>query len=272
VNQTKIIVNADDFGESSDVNHGIAKCIESGMLTSTTIMANMPGTREALRWAAARGHQASFGVHLNLCQGPSLTRAPSLTDSQGNFRPKRVQALRAVTGRLVLDEIKAEFDLQICAVRDAGVEISHLDSHKHLHQLPGIATVAAEIAVIHEIERVRCTRENGFWPKGIPIPRKFSRLLRMVLAKNMLLHLEHFQLRTPETVFDLSELMAQDDRQDKIDLLSGRERISEMFCHPGGAISKSQGYRHAEYEFLLSDEFRDLISESGVELISYWEL
>jgi predicted glycoside hydrolase/deacetylase ChbG (UPF0249 family) len=268
----RIIVNADDFGENAEVNRGIVDCIDAGALTSTTIMANMPGTREALRWAAGRGRRASFGVHLNICEGPALTKAVSLTDSRGIFRPKRVQALSAMTGRLSRDEIRAELDAQIRTVRDAGVEVSHLDSHKHLHQLPGVGTVAAELAIAHGIERVRCTREIGLWPRGLSTSRAMSRLARMAFARRFAPQLERHRLRAPRFVFDIAELMSQADRHAKVALLTRETGVSEMFCHPAVTPAENRHYRLAEYEFLLSDEFKALVAGSGARLVSYWEV
>jgi predicted glycoside hydrolase/deacetylase ChbG (UPF0249 family) len=265
-------VNADDFGESAEVNRGIIDCIDAGALTSTTIMANMPGTREALRWAAARGREASFGVHLNLCEGPALTRATSLIDRSGNLKRKRMQALGALSGRLVRDEVRAELDAQIRVVRDAGVQVSHLDSHKHLHQLPGVGTVAAELAAAHGIERVRCTREIGLWPRGMSISRAMSRLARMAFAGRFASQLARHGLRAPRFVFDISELMAQADRHAQVTFFGRETGVSEMFCHPAVTRAGNRDYRLAEYEFLLSDEFKALVENSGAKLVSYWEV
>jgi predicted glycoside hydrolase/deacetylase ChbG (UPF0249 family) len=268
----RIIVNADDFGEDTEVNRGIFACIDAGVLTSATIMANMPGSQEALRWAAERGREASFGVHLNLCEGAALTRATSLTNSSGNLRPKRVQALSALAGRLVQDEIRAELDAQIRLVRDAGVQVSHLDSHKHLHQLPGVGTVAAELAAAHGIERIRCTREIGLWPRGMSISRAMSRLARMAFARRFAPHLERRRLRAPRFVFDIAELMSQANRHAKVALLTREAGVSEMFCHPAVTRAGDRDFRLAEYEFLLSDEFKSLVADAGAKLVSYWEV
>jgi predicted glycoside hydrolase/deacetylase ChbG (UPF0249 family) len=268
----RIIVNADDFGENAEVNRGVICCIEAGVLTSTTIMANMPGTPEALRWAAGRGRQASFGVHLNLCEGPALTKAASLTDSLGNFRSKHMQALNAATGRLVRDDVRAELDAQIRLVRDAGIQVSHLDSHKHLHQLPGVGAVAAELAAAHGIERVRCTREIGLWPRGMSVSRAMSRLARMAYAARFAPQLERRRLRAPRFVFDIAELMSQANHRARIELLSRESGISEMFCHPALTSSEDRHYRLAEYDFLLSDEFKALVASSGAKFVTYWDV
>src|SRR5262249_14728084 len=140
---------------------GIRSSIESGAVTSTSIMANMPGTDFALGCVAALADRVSFGVHLNLCEGIPLTAGRSLVDGRGQFHGKRQLFLRAVTGRLSLAEVEAEVTAQIARVRDAGVAISHLDGHKHLHQLPVVMTAVANVLPRFGIERVRITRRGS---------------------------------------------------------------------------------------------------------------
>jgi chitin disaccharide deacetylase len=85
-------VHADDFGETLEITEGICLAIEAGVVTSTSVMVNMPGTAEGLRRASQLARQASFGVHLNLCEGRPLTRGATLTDENGKFLPKRALA------------------------------------------------------------------------------------------------------------------------------------------------------------------------------------
>src|SRR5678810_446119 len=99
-NSQRLIIHADDFGETEQITLGICEGIEAAVITSTSIMANMPATDFALVRAAALADRASFGVHLNLCEGQPLTRAPSLTDSHGSFCSKRQLFLRSVSGQL----------------------------------------------------------------------------------------------------------------------------------------------------------------------------
>jgi predicted glycoside hydrolase/deacetylase ChbG (UPF0249 family) len=140
-----VIVHADDFGETVEITRGICAAIEAGAVTSTTIMANMPGTADALPRVASLAARASFGVHLNLCEGQPLTSGKSLVDESGRFHRKRSLFLRAVTGRLSQSEVEAEISAQISLVRDGGVRISHLDGHKHLHQLPLVSAAVARV-------------------------------------------------------------------------------------------------------------------------------
>ena len=84
----KLIVNADDFGFSEAVNHGILKAMEDGIVTSTSIMANMPGFAHA----AALYHEhpdMAVGVHLNLtCYRPLLSTHKTLVTETGYFQKK----------------------------------------------------------------------------------------------------------------------------------------------------------------------------------------
>jgi predicted glycoside hydrolase/deacetylase ChbG (UPF0249 family) len=290
-----LIVNADDLGETAEITRGILECVDAGVVTSTTILANMPATPLALREAAARGRRASFGVHLNLCEGPALTRAPSLAPG-GTLLPKRAQAARALTGRLDLAEVETELRAQIACVAEAGVQISHLDSHKHLHQLPGVADVVVGLAHEFGVERVRCTLDAPA-PAGARLPSTLSGWLRRRLARRLGRRLAASSLRHPARTFDLGDLLALPRDESRLALLraaagapggpvagetpdrdDAREfpGAVEMVCHPGtreadvekpGSCSRFQ-----EYLYLRSAEFRRLLERAGVRLASFWEV
>lgn len=277
MSEIRAIVNADDFGESDAITYGIAACLDAGTVTSTTILANMPGTELALRLAKERGRTSSFGVHLNLCEGPSLTAAPSLTDGSGRFVRKRAQALRAFAGRLDAGELERELGAQIARVRDAGVQISHLDGHKHLHQLPGVGAIVAQLAKRFGLERVRSTLEKGLWPRGIAAGAALSRITRTALARRFAPRLRAAGLRTPVRTLDLADVMRLPDAGARRALLADLPTMSEIFCHPGLAPEGSPPDARAErrlleQRFLCGDDFRALASASGLRLVTYWEL
>ncbi len=271
-----LIVNADDLGETAEITRGILDCIDAGVVTSTTILANMPATPLALREAAARGRRASFGVHLNLCEGRALTRARSLAP-RGIFRPKRAQAARALLGRLDLREVAAELRAQIARVREAGVQISHLDSHKHLHQLPGVGEVTIGLAEEFGIERVRCTieEENPAAAARHPV-RAFSMAVRRRLARRFRRRLAASALRHPVRTFDVAQLLGVPDDARRLELLGAPGSPGEMVCHPGtrAADVEKPGScsRFREYRFLRSGRFPWLLERAGVRLVSFWEV
>lgn len=82
----KLIINADDFGYCKGVNYGIIEAHTDGILTSTTMMANMPGFDHAVE--LHRQHpKLGIGVHLNLTTGsPVLKHLNTIVDTEGNFR------------------------------------------------------------------------------------------------------------------------------------------------------------------------------------------
>lgn len=271
-----LIVHADDFGETEEITRGILECIEAGAVTSTSILADFPGSPLALREAARRGREASFGVHLDFCEGRPLTRARTLRGPDGRFHRKRALFLRALAGRLDLTEVEEEAAAQVEAVRAAGVDVSHLDSHKHLHQLPGVADVVLRVAKRLGIERVRCTLEETAGAAGTPPAVVASRWVRLRLARRLLPAIAGAGLRTTARVFDVRELIALDDRSRRERLLRRPGVVSEMFCHPGTerADREKPGScsRHAESRFLRSDELGRLLRAAGVEPATWWDV
>src|ERR1700753_2195819 len=70
-----LIINADDFGLSSIVNRAILVSMEKGLVTSTSIMANMPGFDHAIGLVRVHSKLAGrVGVHLNLTEGQPLSK------------------------------------------------------------------------------------------------------------------------------------------------------------------------------------------------------
>jgi predicted glycoside hydrolase/deacetylase ChbG (UPF0249 family) len=266
-----VIVHADDFGETVDITEGICVAIAAGVVTSTSVMANMPGTPEALRRAPSLAQQASFGVHLNLCEGRPLTRGSTLTDADGTFLRKRALAARALTGKLSLPELEAEVAAQIGLLRDAGLRISHLDGHKHLHQLPIVCAAVANVLPRFGIERVRITRLGG-WLKA----RGAMMLAREIAARHAARVFARARLRSPVRTVDLRDLIGGDALGKAAGRAATGPEPVEICCHPGTAAAdqgKPGSHRRGdELEYLLSPGFRAVLAASGGALVSYWRV
>jgi chitin disaccharide deacetylase len=158
----RIIVNADDFGMSAETNRAIVEAFQRGVISSTTVMANMPGFEEACELARRYRLSGKIGVHLNLTEGRPLTepiqRLPRFCDEQGLFRPRRTLF------RLSKEEkraVEAEFAAQIQACIERGVHPTHLDSHQHVHTEWPIGEVAIRVAHRYGIGAIRLTRNCG---------------------------------------------------------------------------------------------------------------
>jgi chitin disaccharide deacetylase len=156
----KVIVNADDFGGSDDTVAATVACFEEGVLTSATIMPGMPATAAAVSFARANP-QFSFGVHL-LVTGDGVERplsdpadVPGLVDGDGAFLRTGEARKRALLGRLPVDQLERELAAQIESVRSEGVDVSHVDSHRHLHKLGSVRTALGRVLPRFGIRRVR---------------------------------------------------------------------------------------------------------------------
>src|SRR5262249_18513827 len=87
--------------------------------------------------------------------------APGLVDEAGRFPPHLFQfAGRYALGRIPLAAVRTELDAQVRRVLAHGLPVSHLDGHQHVHVLPGIARVVAELARAHGIRTVRYPAER----------------------------------------------------------------------------------------------------------------
>lgn len=143
----RIIINADDCGYSDLINHSIEEEIENGRISSTTIMANMPGLDGAVALYKKYSDLVSFGWHINLTEGHPLVKSQILLDAGfyvesnnsvvfngGAFKKK-------LLNRMMLSEIRNELKAQYEVLRDNGVIISHADSHHHIHTAPGLISL-----------------------------------------------------------------------------------------------------------------------------------
>jgi predicted glycoside hydrolase/deacetylase ChbG (UPF0249 family) len=266
-----LVIHADDFGETVGITNGIRRGIEAGVLTSTSIMANMPATSYALERVGPLAGHASFGVHLNLCEGRPLTLATTLIDDKGEFHSKHKIIHRAMSGKLALDELEKEIAAQIALVRDAGVPISHVDGHKHLHQLPIVSTAVANVLPRFGIGRVRVTRLKSLAALG-----KAGTLLRELAAWRAARIFRRAGLHSPVRTVDLGEILDKGfGRRGPNSLVDARGAV-ELCCHPelpGSAQDKPSSHRRsAELEYLLSSRFRELLQQVGARPVSYWEV
>lgn len=152
-----LIVNGDDFGLTPGVNIGIIAAHQRGILTSASLFANAPATDAAIALTRST-HTLGVGCHLTLVDGrPTLplSQIPSLAP-EGAFRGTWRAFIAAVVARRVdLTEIERELTAQIDRIRSAGVILTHLDSHKHVHAYPPIFDIVARLARRFEIPIIR---------------------------------------------------------------------------------------------------------------------
>jgi len=153
-----LVVNADDLGLTAGVNKGIFDAHDRGVVTSTSMFANAFATTHALAGALQRP-SLGVGCHLTLVDGrPTLPpdRVPSLIRDDGQFhRSWKPFIVSCVLGRVSLGEVEQELTAQIDRLMSAGLELTHLDAHKHVHAYPPIFAIVTRLADRFRIPVVR---------------------------------------------------------------------------------------------------------------------
>jgi chitin disaccharide deacetylase len=161
---SQLIVNADDFGISPMVNRAVLSGLENGLVTSTSIMANMPGFEDAVALTRQHGQLAGkIGLHINLTEGYPLTASirdcPVFCGHGGYFIYDRrpLFYLGGRTRAAIYEEMRAQLE----KVLAAGISPIHLDSHHHVHTEWAIAPLVCRLGREYAIPRIRLTRNMG---------------------------------------------------------------------------------------------------------------
>jgi hopanoid biosynthesis associated protein HpnK len=175
----QLIVNADDFGLTSGVNRAIVELHAAGVLTSTTLMARATATEEAIEMARSTP-SLGVGCHVVLADGEPVLPAhqiPTLVDpATGHFRVTLNAFLsRLLTGRIRSAEIEAEAAAQIASLQHRGVQLTHIDAHKHTHMFPAVLRPVLRAARAAGIRAVR----NPFEPAWAVRATAGARLARV---------------------------------------------------------------------------------------------
>ena len=285
----RLIVNADDLGFTAGVNRGIVEAHTRGIVTSSTLMATGCAFDDAVRLAKS-APRLSVGCHVVLIDGEPVLDAkqlPSLTSTSPRFRDGMLSfAGRALAGRLDPGEIEAEACAQIRKLQAAGVSVSHLDTHKHTHLFPAVLRPLLRAARACGVRAIR----NPFGPRK---PLKSSELLRHPnlwtrYAEVRILRTLAARFRdtaagegmvTPDGTFGIVVTGALDEKVFRAIAAIIPEGTWEFVCHPGyndddlkSADTRLRASRQTELRVLTMPEARDLLSQQGIDLISYRDL
>lgn len=269
----RLIVNADDFGMSASVNHGIIQGHQLGIVTSTTMLANGDQFEQAVALAHANpGLQ--IGVHLNAIEGEPVLgphEVPSLLDSENRFLGSSWRlGLRQILNRVSGMELRAEFRAQIAKVVESGITPTHIDSHQHIHCIPAVFEAALDAAQHFGITRVRVPTEARF--PGLR-SRQLSRRNRLksgVISRLAQASSRRIANATTTDYFVGPRFMGRLDTNNLVDLIDGLPPgTTELMCHPASRGDGSRILRDEELGALVSDQVRQAIEASSVELVGF---
>ena len=264
-------MNADDFGLSPGVNDGILEAHAAGVVSSVSVLVNAPGWEHAV--AALRGTESlGVGLHLNLTAGEPVSEGRTLVDAHtGRFHGLAGLVTRALTGRIDPEHVAEECGAQLARLRAAGVRVTHIDSHRHVHALPGVWASVVATARAHGVPFVRVPVEDeaagGAWVKRWTI-----RAAWRVAARGGALprHADRFcGIGLQGDLRFLTRLLALIDR------LGARPGVTELMVHPGRpdrVLAAWDGYvapRAAELAALTSSAVRERLGRGDVCLTHF---
>ena len=176
-NPLVVVVNADDFGSSASVNRAISDAFRLGLISSTTMMTNMPGFEDACEIARIYKFQDCIGIHLNLIEGQPVSEdirsCRRFCDASGffnGFLEGRHYGLSPDERKAVATELGAQIDL----LEMRGIVPTHMDSHHHLHTSIALLPVFIQLARKRGISAIRingncCKRITPFYQKAYKI-------------------------------------------------------------------------------------------------------
>jgi predicted glycoside hydrolase/deacetylase ChbG (UPF0249 family) len=260
----RLIVNADDFGYTQDVNQGIVEGHRYGILTATTLMANGNAFENAVELA----HQTpslDVGCHVVLVEGSSV-RDPSR---------QLPQTLKQLIQALIRRDfpVYEEISAQVQKLIRAGIHPTHIDSHKHTHLLPPVLEAVAKVAREFDIQWVRRPFDFGIDNK--------ARLVKRTVAMGMGLMRPRFAtalngLRTTDHFTGFQVTGALNDERLAHTLEQLPEGLTEFMCHPGrlgpelrNARTRLKESRAIELAALVSPKTRSALERHGIELVSF---
>ncbi len=234
----QLIVNADDFGISLGVNQGILQAHREGLVTSTTVMANLPLAQEIVE-ATKKYPNLGVGIHLNITYGKPVLVAeavPSLVNEQGNFRRPEI-----CYGQVQPEEVAAEWRAQLALFQGWGLQPTHLDSHHHVHLWPELLEIAASLAQELEVpvRAIDDQTRHDFGKFNVPTADHFIGNFYGEIAQ----------------VADLIQILHHVD-----------EGVTELMCHP--AIVDEQLAAHSGYVWPRNTELASLIAPEALSLVT----
>jgi hopanoid biosynthesis associated protein HpnK len=284
-----LIVNADDLGWTEGVNKGIAEAHRHGIVTSTSMLANGKAFAKAVE-LVEKMPALGVGVHLNLSDGAPVAerkQVGSLVNSKGIMQggPESL-LLRMARRGLEVEQVEREWDAQIRKVREAGIQPTHLDGHKHVHMLPGLFEIALRLGKRHGIGAVRIAHEASplraalsageEQHAGVVMRQGVQARGLKLLARDARELAERAGIATADYFCGIAQT-GELTREGMARLLENLpEGTTELMCHPGYAdaeLEKSatrlQHSRQTELEILTDKEIRKLVASQGIRLIDY---
>lgn len=210
----KLIINADDFGLNTSVNNAIIELFEKGWINSTTLMANMPAFDEAINLAYENNIINKIGIHLTLTEGGPITNEISKRNlyNKDNSDITKFKRKLFFLSKQEKEVIYKELEAQIIKVKNAGIKITHIDTHLHTHEVWAITQLIFVLLRAYKIPTMRIL--NNLNPSTTYFKSSYRNIINKVIQNKGLNNSDYFgnqlqvilKLKQNEMFFDKTKL------------------------------------------------------------------
>ncbi len=282
--QRRLIVNADDFGISEEVNDAVIRAHREGVLTSTSLMVTGAAFEQAVELAKENPGLA-VGIHLVTVVGQSVlphSEIPTLVDEQGNFSNNPTLAgLKYYFSSRARRELRKELAAQFEKFHSTGLRLSHIDGHLHLHAHPVIFRAALELGVKYDALRMRVPSEERqlalAFDRANILRKTIYTLLFGGLANHMKKNLRARNFSFPERVYGNLQSGRMSERYFLYALDNLTSETSEIYFHPAvyaddRLLNSDERQCLIEFEALTSKKVKERMHALGINLTNYFEM
>jgi len=280
----RVIINADDFGMSEEVNEAVIRAYKEGVLTSTSLMVSGTAFEQAVRLAKENPGLA-VGIHLVTVVGKSVlshSEIPALVDREGNFSNNPTAAgLKYYFSPSARRQLRRELAAQFQKFHSTGLPLSHVDGHLHLHVHPVIFNAALELGAKYGARRMRVPDEERRlaleFDRANLLQKTIHALLFGGLARHMKKKLKDHGFTFPERVYGNLQSGHMSERYFLYALDNLTAEITEIYFHPAvyaddKLLDRDEQQCSIEFEALTSKKVRERLQELGVKLTRYAEI
>lgn len=276
--ERQLIVTADDFGLNASVNAAVEQAATGGVLTAASLMVGAPAATEAVA-IARRLPQLKIGLHLVLTDGWAVLpphEVPDLAERDGRFRHGMVQdSFRYLLSARVRRQLAAEIRAQFRAFAATGLELDHVNTHKHLHFHPLVLGMIVSIGGEFGLAAVRvpaeplwfAARQGAAAGVSTALLSPWLQLMKVTLRRASLAHNDHVfgiscsgRLREDTLLFILQNLPTGS---------------SEIYLHPAtsaGNAAAAGDRPEEELRALLSERVRAALRANAARRCSFADL
>ena len=276
-----LIVNADDFGISREVNAAVIKTHRDGILTSASLMVAEAHAEEAAR-LARENPDLDVGLHAVVCKGHSVRRAAELgglVDEQGRFPENPVVAgMRWYFDKQLRAKLETELRAQVERHLELVGYLNHIDGHLNFHVHPVVADVLVALAVEYKVPCLRLPRERALTTLRLRRDNAARKVVEAVIFRTLSRRtsgmMRKHGLKSTNALFGLHQSGHLDE--DYIAAIIDRLRngTTELYFHPAMDIGETPPSPAAqlEVEILTSPRIRDSLTARGVTLTNFAKL